>query len=96
MAYVPDEACLLAARAAAGDELTQQEIIDAFRRVDEYRSSLEQAGDPVGRDARLSRSRLRKQSVRRSRPPWRAGTRPSTSSSATSWRSPSATCCRPA
>lgn len=55
MAYVPDEACLLAARAAAGDELTQQEIIDAFRRVDEYRSSLEQAGDPVGRDARLSR-----------------------------------------
>ncbi len=55
MAYVPDEACLLAARAAAGDELTQQEIIDAFQRVDEFRRKLDAAGDPVGRDARLSR-----------------------------------------
>lgn len=55
MAYVPDEACLLAARAAAGDDLTQQEIIDAFRRVDEFRNRLDAAGDPVGRDARLSR-----------------------------------------
>ena len=39
MAYVPDEALFAGPLdAAAGDELTQQEIIDAFRRVDEYRS----------------------------------------------------------
>src|SRR5262245_43170141 len=55
MAYIPDAACIAAARAAAGDSLSQEEIIQAFQRVDAYRARLEAAGDPVGRDARLRR-----------------------------------------
>ena len=55
MAYVPSQACMAAARAAAGDSLTQNEILDAFRKVSEYRDKLEASGDPVGRDARMAR-----------------------------------------
>lgn len=55
MAYVPDAACIEAAKAAAGDLATQRDIMDAFERVAAYRDRLTAAGDPVGRDARLRR-----------------------------------------
>jgi hypothetical protein len=55
MAYVPDAACMAAARAAAGDGLTEADIIAAFQRIDEHKQKLLADGQPVGLDARLRR-----------------------------------------
>lgn len=55
MAYVPDAACMAAARAAAGDGLAEADIIAAFQKVDEYKQRLIAEGQPVGMDARLRR-----------------------------------------
>jgi hypothetical protein len=55
MAYVPDAACIAAARAAAGDDLAQADIMAAFQRVDEFKQKLISEGKAVGADARLRR-----------------------------------------
>jgi hypothetical protein len=55
MAYQPDAACMAAARAAAGDSLTEAEILDAFAELDRYKTFLETQGQPTGKAARLRR-----------------------------------------
>lgn len=55
MAYTPDPKCLAAATAAAGQNLTQQEVLDAFQRVADYRDQLRGIGGGVGMEARMRR-----------------------------------------
>lgn len=57
MAYVPNQACFAAAKAAAsgvkGSNLSEQEILDAFKRVAEHKERLERSGQMTGQAERL-------------------------------------------
>lgn len=57
MAYVPNQACFAAAKAAAsgvkGANLTEQEILDAFKRVADHKERLERSGQMTGQAERL-------------------------------------------
>lgn len=55
MAYSPDPACMAAARAASGNLLTEQEILQAFEELDRYKSYLEGEGLTTGKAAKLQR-----------------------------------------
>jgi len=50
-----DANCLAAATEAAAKagKITAQDVLDAFERVDAYRSRLEASGEPTGKDARI-------------------------------------------
>ena len=60
MAYTPDAACMAAARAAAGDLLTEQDILKAFEDIDSYKTRLEQQGISTGKAARLRQYAIEK------------------------------------
>lgn len=54
MSYIPDQACIRAATAAAGEgKLTPQEILDAFQRASDYKAQLEASGKLTGQAERL-------------------------------------------
>lgn len=53
--YVPDAACMAAARAAAGDDLSQDDILAAFQRVADFRDKLRGQGQVTGMEARIRR-----------------------------------------
>lgn len=55
MNYVPNSACLAAAKAAAGESLSEQEVLDAFQRVNDYRERLQAEGKLTGSAERLRR-----------------------------------------
>lgn len=55
MPYTPDAACMAAARAAAGDDLSEDEVRAAFQRVSDHRDALIRSGQSVGLEARLRR-----------------------------------------
>lgn len=56
MNFVPNVDCLRAAHKAAGENtLTEQEILDAFQRVADYKASLENSGQVTGKDAKIRR-----------------------------------------
>ena len=53
--YIPDAACRAAARAAAGQSLSEQEITAAFQRVADYKAKLQAEGKLTGMAERLRR-----------------------------------------
>ena len=55
MVYVPDMACIAAAKAAAGPGLSEDEIMAAFKRVADYKERLDAAGHLTGQPERLRR-----------------------------------------
>lgn len=53
MNYIPDQACLNAARAAAGDDLPLNDILAAFQRISAYKEKLQAEGRLTGLDERV-------------------------------------------
>ena len=53
MAYIMDANCMAAASAAAKGNLTSQDVVDAFKRIADYKTQLEQSGNMTGAAERM-------------------------------------------